>query len=159
MRLHLRFAIALATLGTVAGATEASADIITQWSFPSPASAPDNSPAPDFGPGTATVLGMDNPNYIFSSNNTIIGTGTFIPGTIYSTGTVASADILATPAHPAAMRTPGGFVALATPRAPRSATVGISRPPNIRREHSSRPAPPATAISDSMPTGSPRPRA
>jgi hypothetical protein len=51
------------------------------------------------GSGVASVLGMDN-SYIFSSCNTITGTGTFIPGTVIAMGSVASADVLATPGGP-----------------------------------------------------------
>ncbi|HVX13283.1 MAG TPA: hypothetical protein VHC22_19015 [Pirellulales bacterium] len=45
-----------------AGFSTAAANIITAWTFPTTAGAPDNSPAPTFGSGTATTLGMTN-NY------------------------------------------------------------------------------------------------
>src|SRR5271157_4067548 len=83
----------------VAGATEAQADTIIQWNFSTVEAAPYNSPAPDVGTGVATVLGMDN-NYIFSSGNTIKGSGTFNYTTLYSIGSVAYADITAPPGDP-----------------------------------------------------------
>jgi hypothetical protein len=73
---------------------------ISQWSFPVAATPPDNSPAPDFGPGVASVLGMTNAAFVFSSGNTITGTGTFIPTTVITTGSQAAADILATAGDP-----------------------------------------------------------
>ena len=99
MRLHPRLALAFATLCMVAGTTEAQADTISQWNFGTVEAAPYNSPAPDVGTGVATVLGMDN-SYIFSSGNTITGSGTFTYTTLYSIGSVAYADILATPGDP-----------------------------------------------------------
>jgi hypothetical protein len=99
MRLFPRLALAFATLCMVAGATEAQADTISQWNFSTVEAAPYNSPAPDVGTGVATVLGMDN-NYIFSSGNTITGSGTFTYTTLYSIGSVAYADITATPGDP-----------------------------------------------------------
>ena len=96
-RSGLSVAFALSLLASVA--TRASADTITQWNFGTVTAAPDNSPTPDVGSGVATVLGMTN-NYTFSSNNTITGTGTFTPGTVIATGSVASADILATSGDP-----------------------------------------------------------
>ena len=106
MRLHPRLALAFATLCMVAGATEAQADTISQWNFSTVGPAPFNSPAPDVGTGKATALGMDN-NYTFSSGNTITGSGTFTPTTVYTTGSVASADIVATPGEPNAWRVRG----------------------------------------------------
>jgi PEP-CTERM motif len=54
---------------------------------------------PDVGNGVAAVLGMDN-NDTFSSGNTITGTGTFTYTTLYATGSVASADVVATSGDP-----------------------------------------------------------
>ena len=99
MRLNRGIAVALATFGMVGGATEALAGTISQWTFPSVTPAPDNSPAPTIGTGVATVLGMTN-NYTFSSGNTITGSGTFTYTTLYSIGSVASADVLATASDP-----------------------------------------------------------
>ena len=81
------------------GATQASAAAITQWNFSTVTTAPDNSPAPDVGAGVASVLGTDN-NYTFSGNNTITGTGTFTFTGPSSVGSVAFADITATPGDP-----------------------------------------------------------
>ncbi len=83
----------------VLGAQPAAADTITQWNFGTVTAAPDNSPAPDVGTGTATVLGMDN-NYTYSSGNTITGSGTFVAGKVVATGSVASADVVATAGDP-----------------------------------------------------------
>ena len=99
MRLNRGIAVALATFGMVGGAAEALAGTISQWTFPSVTPAPDNSPAPTIGTGVATVLGMTN-NYTFSSGNTITGSGTFTYTTLYSIGSVASADVLATASDP-----------------------------------------------------------
>jgi hypothetical protein len=57
--------------------------IITQWNFTSAVSAPDNSPAPTFGSGTASMLGMTN-SYVYN-------------GSASGVGSVASGDILSTP--------------------------------------------------------------
>jgi hypothetical protein len=84
---------------SAAAATQSSAGVITQWNFGTVTAAPDNSPTPDVGSGVATVLGMDN-NYTFSSGNSITGTGTFTPGTVYATGSKAWADVVATPGDP-----------------------------------------------------------
>jgi hypothetical protein len=88
-----------AWLGMVIVGTRASADVITQWTFPQVTPAPDNHPAPTVGSGVATVLGMDN-NYTFSGNNTITGTGTFTFTGPSSAGSVAWADITDTPGDP-----------------------------------------------------------
>lgn len=158
MRLHPRLALAFATLCMVAGATKAQADTISQWNFSTVEAAPYNSPAPDVGKGVATVLGMDN-NYIFSSGNTITGSGTFTYTTLYSIGSVAYADITATPGDP------NGFANAWRIRGPsnspgiRRATVGLFRLPSTRRELSSLPAPLATTMSVFISTGTPRPRA
>jgi hypothetical protein len=85
-----------ATYFTVAAPPAAT---ITQWTFSTVTAAPDNSPAPSTGLGTATVLGMDN-NYTFSSGNTITGSGTFTPGTVIATGSTAAADVIATAGDP-----------------------------------------------------------
>ena len=160
MRLHPRLALAFATLCMVAGATEAQADTISQWNFSTVEAAPYNSPAPDVGTGVATVLGMDN-NYIFSSGNTITGSGTFTYTTLYSIGSVAYADIIATPGDPNgfanAWRIRGPSNSPGAPRA--RATVGLFKLPSTRRELSSLPAPLATTMSVFISTGTPRPRA
>jgi hypothetical protein len=83
----------------VLGAQPAAAAVITQWDFGTVHSAPDNSPAPNVGTGTATVLGMTN-NYVYTNSNTITGTGTFTNGTHIVTGSTASADVLATAGDP-----------------------------------------------------------
>lgn len=62
-------------LGLAALAPAAPAAVITQWSFTAVASAPDNSPAPSMGTGTAITLGMTNS---------------------YNTGNTASDDIVST---------------------------------------------------------------
>jgi hypothetical protein len=49
----------------VFGARAAQATVITQWAFPATVAAPDNSPAPTTGVGTAISLGMDN-NYTYA---------------------------------------------------------------------------------------------
>lgn len=67
-------------------AAQASAGVITQWSFSSTAvSPPVNNPAPSTGTGTATPLGMTN-SYTFTN-----GAG----GATLGTGSVAACDILA----------------------------------------------------------------
>src|SRR5271166_5796094 len=93
------FVVALGVTIASLPAVGVSATTITQWQFNTVTPAPDNSPAPEIGTGVATVLGMDN-NYTFSSGNTISGSGTFTFTTLYSTGSVASADVLATPGDP-----------------------------------------------------------
>jgi hypothetical protein len=88
----------LALLASLACASEALAgNVITQWNFNTTGS--NNSPAPSTGSGTATVLGMNN-SYTFSSGNTITGSGTFIPGTIEASGSVAAADVTNTSGDP-----------------------------------------------------------
>jgi hypothetical protein len=99
MRLHLCIALAFATLGFFAGATNVSADTISQWNFNTVNSGPLNSVASDFGLGTATVLGMTN-SYLLTSGSTITGTGTFTGGTTVATASVAFADITATSGDP-----------------------------------------------------------
>jgi PEP-CTERM motif len=61
-------ALLLASSAAVAlmGIRSASADVITQWSFPAVVAAPDNSPAPTTGSGTADSLGMTN-NYTYAA--------------------------------------------------------------------------------------------
>ena len=49
----------------VYGVRAAQATVITQWAFPATVAAPDNSPAPTTGVGTAISLGMDN-NYAYA---------------------------------------------------------------------------------------------
>jgi hypothetical protein len=80
-------------------ANRSAAAVITRWGFPTMNTGPINSPAPDVGSGTASVLGMDN-HFTFSSNNVITGSGTFTPGTIFGTVSTASADILGTSGDP-----------------------------------------------------------
>ena len=69
----------LAALGVAIGLAGFSAAthaaVITQWSFTAAASAPDNSPAPSTGSGTALTLGMTNS---------------------YNTGNTASDDVVST---------------------------------------------------------------
>jgi hypothetical protein len=98
MKLRMGLVLTCAGLLMACGANPAPAALITQWTFPT-TSGSNNSPAPTVGSGVATVLGMDN-TYTFSSNNTITGSGTFIPGTIDGTVSTASADILATGGDP-----------------------------------------------------------
>jgi hypothetical protein len=62
--------------------------VITQWNFTAPVSAPDNSPAPTFGNGTATMLGMTN-SYTYTNATGNLATE--------GVGSVASGDILSTP--------------------------------------------------------------
>jgi PEP-CTERM motif len=99
MRLDRGIALAVATFGLLACVNQTRAGVISQWNFGTTESARFNSPAPDVGSGTATVLGMNN-NYIFSGNNTITGSGTFTFTGPSSVGSVASADILATAGDP-----------------------------------------------------------
>jgi hypothetical protein len=99
VNLAKRLLVVFASLTLVHFAVTASAATITQWNFGTVTAAPDNHPSPDVGSGVATVLGMDN-NYTFSSNNTITGTGTFTTTTVFSTGSAASADIVATSGDP-----------------------------------------------------------
>jgi hypothetical protein len=72
---------------------------ITQWTFSTTNSGPLNSPAPDFGPGVAAVLGMTN-TFLLTDGSTITGTGTFTGGTTVATQSTAFADITATPGDP-----------------------------------------------------------
>jgi len=58
-RFNLSLPIGLAALAMTAG-FPAQATTITQWSFSATVAAPDNSPAPTTGTGTATTLGMTN---------------------------------------------------------------------------------------------------
>jgi hypothetical protein len=58
-RISIAVRVGIAGLGLVAAAG-AQATTITEWSFSSTVSAPDNSPAPTTGSGTATTLGMTN---------------------------------------------------------------------------------------------------
>jgi hypothetical protein len=100
LAVSLGLAFGVATMGLVAGGTKAQADVvISQWNFNMVQSAPFNSPAPNVGQGTATVLGMDN-NYLFSGNNTITGSGTFTHTGPTSMGSVAWADVTATAGDP-----------------------------------------------------------
>jgi hypothetical protein len=102
MRLTIGSPLVVVTLSVLLGATAASSATISQWNFLTVTAAPDNSPAPDVGSGVATVLGMDN-NYTFSGNNTITGSGLFTftgPSTV---GSVADADVLATPGDPSGL--------------------------------------------------------
>jgi hypothetical protein len=85
-----RLSLALFTAAAMAvGATpqSASADVITQWAFTAAVAAPDNSPAPTTGAGTATALGMTN-NYTYAGG---------------VTGSVTTCDVLQSPgaANPA----------------------------------------------------------
>jgi hypothetical protein len=100
MELSPRLILALAILGLAGGATEARADVISQWNFSTVNAGPINSPAPEVGAGTATVLGMNN-SYTFSSGNKITGSGTFTFKTLYGTQSTAAADITATAGDPA----------------------------------------------------------
>jgi hypothetical protein len=100
MKMRMGVALACAAAAVVAGAGQAPADVIVaQWQFNTVMAATFNSPAPDIGSGTATPLGMAN-GYTFSSGNTITGTGQFTYTTLYSVGSVAWADVLATPGDP-----------------------------------------------------------
>jgi len=63
--------------------------IITQWNFPTTAGAGDNSPAPTFGAGTATMLGMTN-SYTYTNGATTLGTGATASGDVVSTAGVAN---------------------------------------------------------------------
>jgi hypothetical protein len=99
MNWRVVFVLVFASVMMPSGVNRASANLISQWNFNTVTAAPYNSPAPDIGSGVASVLGMDN-NYVFSSGNTITGTGTFVPGTVIATGSTASAEILATPGDP-----------------------------------------------------------
>jgi hypothetical protein len=53
-------AVSSAALAAMLGAANAQATTITQWAFTATAGAPDNSPAPTTGSGTAVSLGMTN---------------------------------------------------------------------------------------------------
>ena len=99
MNSRLSVVAACASLILAGGAPDVSAAVITQWNFGTVTAAPFNSPPPDVGPGVATVLGMDN-GYTFSGDNTITGTGAFTFTGPSSVGSVAFADILATPGDP-----------------------------------------------------------
>lgn len=65
-------ALALSAVGF--SPVAAKAGVITQWSFSSIVAAPDNSPAPTTGVGTATPLGMTN-NYTYTNGTKTLGTG------------------------------------------------------------------------------------
>ena len=99
MRLHACSRIALATIAMLAGATAAPAGVHQPVEFQHRGVRPVQQPGAGRRLGVATVLGMDN-NYTFSSGNTITGTGTFTYTTLYSVGSVASADVLATSGDP-----------------------------------------------------------
>ncbi len=78
--------------------------IIAQWDFNTATAAPYNSPAPEVGSGTATVLGMTN-SYTFLGNGGLAnptGSGTFVfYGSSNVIGSVAFADVTAnSPADP-----------------------------------------------------------
>jgi hypothetical protein len=74
--------------GVIAAATlPAGAAVITQWSFTATVAAPDNSPPPTTGSGTAVSLGMTNA-YTYTTPNP---DGT--PGTVLGTGAVTGDDI------------------------------------------------------------------
>lgn len=75
MTKHL-LAAALAAASVSAVKLQAQSSTITQWAFPSAVAAPDNSPAPTTGSGTAITLGMTNS---------------------YNGGNTASDDVLSTP--------------------------------------------------------------
>lgn len=119
MTQRIGFPLALVALSLLVGATAASSATISQWNFPTVTAAPDNSPAPDIGSGVATVLGMAN-NYTFSGNNTITGSGTFTFTGPFTVGSVASADVLATPGDP------NGFANAWRVRGPSAALGGAS---------------------------------
>jgi hypothetical protein len=70
--------------------------VITQWNFTAVVAAPDNSPAPTTGVGTATSLGMTN-GYSYTNG--------YPGGAALGTGSVTSDDILQSPgvANPAIM--------------------------------------------------------
>ncbi|MCE0523717.1 MAG: PEP-CTERM sorting domain-containing protein [Methylacidiphilales bacterium] len=89
------------TLGllSLSALMQANAAVITDWTFGSTNSGPDNSPAPTIGSGVATALGMTN-SYLLTSGSTITGTGTFTGGTTSATFSVADSDILATTGDP-----------------------------------------------------------
>lgn len=157
------FCIAIATLSIVVGATDALADVtISQWNFGTVESAPYNSPTPDVGSGTASVLGMTN-NYTFSSGNTITGSGTFIPGVIDGTVSTPSADIttVGTPADP------NGFLNAWRIRGPSNAVNGTGglgngwalQAPQYSQGAQFSSIPLDTPTSSSISTGSPRLRA
>ena len=78
MNRRVGFVLVCASVVIACDVNRSSAEVITQWNFGTVTSAPYNNPAPDIGSGAASVLGMDN-NYIFSSGNTITGTGTLFP--------------------------------------------------------------------------------
>jgi hypothetical protein len=99
MKSRMGIVVVFAVLAAEGGASRVPAATITQWNFGTTHGAPFNSPPPDVGPGVATVLGMDS-SYTFSSGNTITGTGTFTYTTLFSIGSSAFADILATPGDP-----------------------------------------------------------
>lgn len=161
--MKLRSALAIATLSIVVGATDALADVtISQWNFGTVESAPYNSPTPDVGSGTASVLGMTN-NYTFSSGNTITGSGTFIPGVIDGTVSTPSADIttVGTPADP------NGFLNAWRIRGPSNAVNGTGglgngwalQAPQYSQGAQFSSIPLDTPTSSSISTGSPRLRA
>ncbi|MGD0461236.1 MAG: PEP-CTERM sorting domain-containing protein [Tepidisphaeraceae bacterium] len=65
MRSSKAIGVLAAAAFSVVGVHAASADIITQWAFNATVGAPDNSPAPTTGSGTAVSLGMTN-NYSYA---------------------------------------------------------------------------------------------
>jgi hypothetical protein len=69
---------ALAALLVASLAAAQAQSTITSWTFTSSVAAPDNSPAPTTGSGTATMLGMNNS---YNGGNTASGDVTSTPGT------------------------------------------------------------------------------
>jgi hypothetical protein len=94
---RITLSVAFLLLASASGASHATT--ITQWTFQSTNSGPDNNPAPDFGAGVASVLGMTN-TYLLTSGSTITGTGTFTGGTTVATQSTAFADVTATSGDP-----------------------------------------------------------
>jgi len=87
------FSVLLASVCAIGFAPVARAQaIITQWNFTSAAGAGDNSPAPTFGAGTASMLGMTN-SYTYTNatgNLAAEGVGAVASGDVLSTSGVAN---------------------------------------------------------------------
>ena len=102
-RTRISSLVAFSMLGTAAMVNHASGAAIAQWVFGTVTGAPDNSPAPSTGSGTASILGMTN-NYTFTNAPiTVTGSGTFTyaaTGNNTVVGSTADADVLATSGDP-----------------------------------------------------------
>ena len=118
--------------------TTAAPNIIAAWDFPTTAAAPDNSPAPTYGAGTATTLGMTNS---------------------YNGGNTASDDVLATAGTANKKFSENLWRIRGTPNNGWATYQNGAGRRNTARASNSTPAPSATPTSSSRSTGIRLPRA